>query len=195
MDKTPLIPVDESLSITLWYEGPTFLIADKPVGMATHPGTAEGRGTLVNALLQSNRWLAEMETSVTPGVVHQLRDQDRGLTLIAKSDEMADTLRDTYREQAITFSYRVRVPSDIVPRDIDWVTVYDRHEYDEITVYDIDSTIGNTKELSQEWLLSAETPAQFVCYQMDVPAPSKRFRIGMAQRIMLPEIDLYTAPT
>lgn len=195
MEKIPLIPVDEGLTVTLWYEGPTFLIADKPAGMATHPADATGRGTLVNALLQSNRWLAEMETSLAPGVVHQLRDQDRGLTLVAKSDDMATTLRNTYHEQSITFSYRVRVPSDSAPRDIDAVTVYDRHEYDGITVYDIDSTRGDTGELSQEWLGDAETPAQFVCYQIDVPTPTKRFRIGLAQRIILPEIDLYTAPT
>ncbi len=195
MDKIPLIPVNEGLTVTLWYEGPTFLIADKPAGMATHPADATGSGTLVNALLQSNRWLAEMETSITPGLIHQLRDQDRGLTLVAKSDEMATTLRNTYHEQSITFSYRVRMPNDISPREIDSVTVYDRHEYDDITVYDIDSTLGDTGELSQEWLGDRETSASFVCYQMDVPTTSKRFRIGLAQRIILPEIDLYTAPT
>ncbi len=195
MDKTPLLPIDNTLAVTLWYEGPTFLIADKPFGMPTYPDDAKSRGTLVNALLQNNRWLAEMETSTTPGVVHHLRDDDRGLTLVAKSDEMAETLRTTYHEKSITFSYRVRVPSEIIPQPTNLVTVYDQHPYDEITVYDIDSALGDTRELSREWLGDSDSSARFVCYQMDFPTPSKPFRIGLAQRVILPSIDLYTAPT
>ncbi len=195
MDKTPLLPIDNTLAVTLWYEGPTFLIADKPFRMPTYPDDEKGRGTLVNALLQSNRWLAEMETSHMPGVVHHLRDQDRGLTLIAKNDDMAQTLRTTYREQSITFSYRVTVPIEVTPRSTNLVTVYGQHPYDSVIVYDIDSPLGDTAELSYEWLGDSGSSARFVCYHMDLPTATKQFRIGLAERIILPDIDLYTAPT
>lgn len=194
MDKTPLLPVDNTLSVTLWYEGPTFLIADKPVELPTHPDGTHG-GTLVNALLQNNRWLAEMETSTTPGVVHRLRDQDRGLTLVAKNDEMAQTLRQTYDEQSIKFSYRVQVPHAISPQPTDLVTVYGEHSYDAMTVYDIDSPLGDTAALSREWLGDADSSSHFVCYQIELPTSIKALRIGLARRIILPSIDLYTAPT
>ncbi len=114
VEKIPKIPVTP-MALNLWYEGPAFVVADKPRGMAVHPEATDGIDTLVNGLLQSNRWLADMETSHSPGVIHWLMPMDRGLVLVAKSDEVADTLRQLYRDQAITFSYRVRMPREATP--------------------------------------------------------------------------------
>lgn len=193
MDKTPKIPISV-MSLDLWYEGPTFVVADKPKGMAVHPPDAEGSGTLVNGLLQSNRWLAEMETSHTPGVIHRLMPSDRGLVLVAKSDEMAETLRHLYQNRKVTFSYRVSIPQNVTPRTVDSVTVYDHQVYDDIAVWDIDSPLGDTGELRADWLGQQQMDAYFVCYRMDIPAPQKPIRVGLGERIWLPAIDLYTVP-
>jgi 23S rRNA-/tRNA-specific pseudouridylate synthase len=192
----PLLPVDDQLAIDLWYEGPTFLIADKPFGIPVYPAKSQSQGTLVNALLQSNRWLAEMETSVSPGVIHVLRPEDRGLTLVAKSDDMASDLRELYQKGAITFSYRVQVPCSISPRATDAARIFDTHAYGDLTVYDIDSPLGDTEELARIWLgTEAMSPARFICYRMTVPTSTKAFQIGLGERILLPDVDLYTAPT
>lgn len=192
----PLLPVDNELAIDLWYEGPTFLIADKPFGVSVYPMESHSRGTLVNALLQSNRWLAEMETSISPGVIHVLRPEDRGLTLVAKSDDMASELRELYQKSAITFSYRVQVPSSTQPTVTDAVRIFDTHAYGELTIYDIDSPVGDTEEVARKWLgPEAMSLARFVCYRMTVPTPTKMFQIGLGERVLLPDIDLYTAPT
>ncbi len=192
----PLLSVDDQLTIDLWYEGPTFLIADKPFGVPVYPIDSHSSGTLVNALLQSNRWLAEMESSTSPGVIHVLRPEDRGLTLVAKSDDMASELRESYQKGAITFSYRVQVPSSISPSPTDAARIFDAQTYGDLTIYDIDSPLGDTEELSRNWLgTEAMSQARFICYRMTVPTSAKMFQIGLGERILLPDIDLYTAPT
>lgn len=194
MDKIAKLPVS-SIPLDIWYEGPTFIVTDKPQGMAVHPDSAEGTGTLVNGLLQSNRWLAEMETTHEPGVIHRLAPSDRGLVVIAKTDDMATALRDLYHNQKITFSYRVRTTKDIVPHTPDYVKVLDHQTYGDITIWDIDTTLGDTDALRETWLGDRNHDAYFVGYQVHIPAPSKTIHVALGQRIWLPAIDLYTAPT
>lgn len=192
MEKTPLLSVSPE-PVTLWYEGPTFLVAEKPPGVAVHPDNPEGTGTLVNRLLQANRWLAEMEMSHTPGVVHKIEPEDRGLVLIAKSDDMAEMLRAQYRAGHLTFSYRVRMPDTAAPRKRDDVQILDHQTADNWAVFDIDSSVGDTSVLRNEWLGGAEE-AFFVLYRMRIQTPAKALEVGLADRVWLPSIDLYTAP-
>ncbi len=192
-DKTPLIAVSP-MALELWYEGPTVVVADKPVGLPVHPADAKGTNSLVNGLFQSNRWLAEMETSHTPGVIHVLAPEDRGLVLVAKSDETAEELRQLYAAGRITFSYRVRVPAPLTPASTDAVTVFDHQTYDEVTVWDIDSPIGNTEDLRRQWIPDSGHGAYFVLYRLQVPMLHETLTVGFGERIWLPSIDLYTAP-
>lgn len=192
MDKTPLIAITPH-PLDIWYEGPTVVIADKPAGMAVHPAAPEGTGTLVNALLDANRWLAEMETSHTPGVIHTLAEADRGLVIIAKSDETAAELRELYHQGQIIFSYRVRFDAGITPDRSAPVSVFDHQVYGDGQVWDIDSPLGDTDELRHRWLTHAAS-AHFVCYRVAVPMAAKPLSIGLGERIRLPRIDLYTAP-
>lgn len=192
-EKIPLIAIN-SMPLEIAYEGPTFVVVDKPAGMAVHPTDEHGTGTLVNGLLQSNRWLAEMETSHTPGVVHVLDSVDRGLVLVAKTDEMAATLRQLYRDRAITFSYRVRIPASQVLDKGAPVTIFDRQVYDETVVVDFDSPLGDTRRLRSEWLGDVDADAYFVLYRMNIPAPGKTVAAALGERIWLPSIDLYTVP-
>jgi 23S rRNA-/tRNA-specific pseudouridylate synthase len=195
LEKIPLIPVNPQRSIVLWYEGPTFLVADKPAGLETFPEEILQHDTLVNALLQSNRWLAEMETSLRPGVIHTLRRQDRGVTVVAKTDETAESLRQSHQDGAWRFRYRVQVPETLVPHPTPSVTVVDSRSYGTVTVYDIDATLGDTAQLAADWLGDPEAPATFYAYEVEVPTPYRRLTAGFGHRIVLPEIDLYTAPT
>jgi len=193
VDKVAKLSIS-SMDLDLWYEGPSLVVADKPRGQAVHPDTFSGTDTLVNGLLQSNRWLAEMETSLAPGVIHQLMPEDRGLVVVAKDDAMAETLRGLAKEQAMTFSYRVRMPKAVVPLMTDLVSIYDHQEYDDMAVFDIDSPIGDTERLRTEWLGGVSDEAYFVCYQIDIPLPNNPLHIGLGARLWLPAIDLYTVP-
>ncbi len=193
MEKTPKIAVT-TMPLDIWYEGADFVVTDKPPGMAVHPDTPAERHTLVNGLLQSNRWLAEMETSHAPGVIHRLAPDDRGLVVVAKKDETVNALRALYQDRAMTFSYRVRVSPTMMPEATPWVTVHDHQVYDDMAVWDIDSPIGDTVRLRQEWLNDAAVGAAFVLYRIDIPGPAKRVQIGLGARRWLPALDLYTIP-
>ncbi|MDA8205514.1 MAG: pseudouridine synthase [Thermaerobacter sp.] len=193
MEKVSQLPVG-TMTLDLWYEGSGFVVADKPQGMAVHPDNIGGNYTLVNGLLQSNRWLAEMETSNAPGVIHRLLPEDRGLVVVAKTDEMADTLRNLYQDHALTFSYRVRLPQAIVPVSTELVTVRDHQVYDQVAVWDIDSPLGDTERLRTEWLKNTSAASYFVAYQIDIPSPQKHTQVGLGDRVWLPSIDLYTVP-
>lgn len=197
MEKRPIIAID-NVPIELWYEGPTYLVVDKPAAMAVHPETPEETGTLVNALLQSNRWLAEMETSLAPGVIHRFRPQDRGLMVVAKSDDVVESLRSAEQASEMTFRYRVVVPGRRPLRKYPDVHVIHERDYGDTTVYDIESAHGNTAEIIKGWLGSEDSEAvRFVCYDVDLPIPGsdKRHRIQMGRSVPLPSLDLYTVPT
>lgn len=180
--------------LDLWYEGPTVVVADKPATMAVYPERPVSTGTLVNSLLGQNRWLADMETSRSPGVIHHLAREDRGLVVVAKSEEEASILRQRYAEEKFLFSYRVQIPQGVTPLNCSRVTVLDHQEDEQGALYDIDSVIGDTRQLRHEWLGDSETSAYFVAYRVRVPAAAKTLDIGLGTRITLPAIDLYTAP-
>lgn len=191
MDKRPLLSINAE-PLGLWYEGPTWLVAEKPPGMAVHPDSAEGSGTLVNTLLQSNRWLAEMETSIAPGVVHRLRPQDAGLVLVAKDDATANSLREAHEAGALAFRYRVAVPAGVEPRPVADIQVAAQRNYGAWQVYDIDSSTGDTSALAQAWLGEAGAQARFYGYRIEVPSAGEV--VASAHRVPLPALDLYTAP-
>ena len=193
-DKTPLLSIS-SLPIEIWYEGPDYVVADKPPGMAVYPQDAQGRDSLVNALFQSNRWLAEMETSHRPGVIHELGVSDRGLVLVAKTDEAAQRLRQHYQNHQLTFSYRVRMPASLSGRKEAPVTVFDRRTYpDGRAILDIDSPLGDTSRLREIWLDSPKEPLFFVLYAIEIKDNNTRFQVALGERRNLPLIDLYTVP-
>jgi|BEDMetMinimDraft_2_1075160.scaffolds.fasta_scaffold13194_2 hypothetical protein len=195
MEKHPLLGIDPE-PLDLWYEGPTFLVAEKPPGIALHPRDPHGRGTLVNRLLQTNRWLAEMETSVAPGIVHRLAEPDSGLVLVAKTDEAAAQLRQWYADGAIRFRYRVvtgRAAPPPPPRD---VVIQSSRPYGEWTALDIETAWGDTDRLRTEWL-GPQAAARFTCYALTLPdtagAPTAHFALGRS--VPWPRLELYTAPT
>ena len=193
MEKTPKIPATP-MALDIWYESGDFVVADKPAGMAVYPETTGDHHTVVNGLLQSNRWLAEMEHSEAPGVIHKLQSEDRGLVLVAKSDDTVKALRKIYSDHGMTFSYRVRTPRDTVPRNIPQVTIRDHHVYDEGAVWDIDSPLGDTAQLRRDWLGEGGESTYFVAYAIDAPGPPKHVRVAMGDRRWLPSLELYTIP-
>ncbi len=163
--------------------------------MAVHPNLSTGEGTLVNALLQANRWLADMETSHAPGVIHLVAPNDQGLVLVAKNDETFQKLRLDYDQGRLTFSYRLRLSGDVHFKAGAPVVVNDRRAFpDAIQVVDLDSPLGDTDRL-RDWLSVPSTVADFVLYRMVVPIEEHSLTVAMGQRLAIPAIDLYTAPT
>ncbi len=181
------------MDLDLWYEGPTVVIADKPAGLPVHPESFGGTRTLVNALLANNRWLANMETSDAPGVVHVLEPEDRGMVVVAKSEESYQELMALKEANALRFSCRVRVSAAVEPAPLAGVTVVDHQRYGDLSVYDIETSMGDTGKLRREWL-HHEDAVTVVVYRVWVPMAKKSLDVGLGARVWLPRIDLYTAP-
>lgn len=194
MERRPLLAIDPA-PVALLFEGSPFLVAEKPAGMPVHPRGPEGRGTLVNALFQSNRWLAGMESSHLPGVVHVLRPQDRGLVLVAKTEPAWDELREAHARGRIAFRFRVEMPADLAPAS-DGVRIAGQRVYGGRRVVDVDASSGDTAELTARWLGDA-AGVTWTCYQIDTPVPGedRRHQVALGERVPLPEIDVYAAPT
>jgi hypothetical protein len=198
VERRPLLAIDD-VPLAVHFEGSAFVVAEKPRGMAVHPDDAAGRGTLVNALFQQNRWLAAMETSTRPGVVHVLRPEDRGLVLVAKSDRGWDELQQAHADGRIDFRFRARMPADLRPPREGPVSVVAERVYGGSRLVDLDTAVGDTAALLERWLGPAAQGAdvEFVCYGIENPVPSeeRRHRTALGERVPLPDIDVYTAPT
>jgi 23S rRNA-/tRNA-specific pseudouridylate synthase len=194
-DKTPIAAIGD-LAVTIWHEDGAVVVADKPATMAVHPADAGAANTLVNALLGCNRWLAEMETSYQPGVIYHLNPADRGLVVVAKNDEAADSLRQAYRENQWLFSFRVRLSAAQPLAESGQVKVWDRRVYpDGTAVVDIDTPIGDSDELRRTWLGTEEVnDTFFFLYRVDVPEDRGPVTVALGERRPLPAIELYTAP-
>jgi 23S rRNA-/tRNA-specific pseudouridylate synthase len=192
-DKKPLIAVSP-IPVEIWYEGPTLVVADKPPGMAVYPETPESRDTLVNALLQSNRWLANMERSQAPGVLHALHPADRGLVAVAKTEDAFATVQDLLAQGRLTFSYRVTLPNTLRVDDTAAVTIVDQVTYGDTRVVDLDTPVGDTRTLRQTWLRGTTEDVYFVLYRLAIPVEEGVLEIALGDRTPLPQIDLYTAP-
>lgn len=202
MEKRPLLPVDTDAPLQLWYEGPSYLLAIKPAGVPVHPHRTDGRGTLVNALLRDNRWLAEMEHSVAPGVVHRLRDADQGLMVLAVDDEEGARLRRAHSEGAMRFRFRLRLPAGVLlpaepPAEWAGAVVHHRRDYGECVVWDVEAPTGDTPRLTAALPEAAAQECRWFCYRIEVPEEEAEGRRvwELGRPLPLPRLDLYTAPT
>lgn len=195
MEKTPLIPI-QPMELDIWHEDGAVVVADKPKGLKVAPDAPTESATLANALLGSNRWLAEMQTSLRPGIIYGMSALDRGLVVVAKSDESVGPLRDSYQAGQFSFSYRVVLPADLPVPDHQAVTIVDRQEYGQRLVLDIDSTIGDSQVLRRDWLgIEPHDPNEyFVLYRVDIPLKSQPVTVALGQRIALPTLELFTVP-
>lgn len=190
MEKIPRIAID-AIPIEIWFEGPGYVVAQKPAQMASAPEHSNDRGTMANALLQANRWLAEMESSLAPGLIHRFRPQDRGLMVWAKNEETLGQLSQALGDRQLQFRYRVLVPGLAMVPEHPLVQMFGIKTYADTTVIDIDSPMGDTDQLARQWLGPAAETAEFVCYQIELP---DQRRVAMANRVSLPELELFTAP-
>jgi 23S rRNA-/tRNA-specific pseudouridylate synthase len=197
LEKKPLISVDEG-PIEIWYEGPAVVVVKKPAGMPVHPEKETENGTLLNRLFQSNRWLANMETSVSAGAIHQLADLDHGLILFSKTDQWHEVLARCHREGGMQFHYLVQVKGQRVidSKDDSDVVIIDQAEVQGNAWINLQATTGNTITLRQQLGLS-HTDAVFYCYHIEFPLPQSHDRYTVSERHSgktLPKITVFHAP-
>lgn len=201
MDKHPRIPISAE-PVEIWYESPSVMIVKKPRGIRVHPETDRETNTLLNRLFQDNRWLADMETSITAGVLHLFEEQDHGVMLFNKADNYKDDLENALTEQKVTFSYMVHVaeeiPLDVPERKSGNYKVKSTQQLAGFTTFDIDTTEGNTSELRQKLFPNIEKDlVSFYCYKIELTLPhSGETHVTSIRETEsgIPHIRVYHAP-
>lgn len=95
-----------SMNLDIVYEDDDIIIINKPKGLIVHPSeTTLNQPTLVHGLLAHTRNLSGLNGSLRPGIVHRIDKDTSGLLVIAKNDEVHQTLVDAIKERQIKREY------------------------------------------------------------------------------------------
>lgn len=106
----------ENLPLEIVYEDEYLAVINKPQGMVVHPAAGNKSGTLVNALLHHFKNLSSVNTEVRPGIVHRLDKDTSGLLVIAKNNEVHESLAKQIKEKTAKRVYRAIV-SGVIKED------------------------------------------------------------------------------
>jgi 23S rRNA pseudouridine1911/1915/1917 synthase len=100
--------VAEEIALDIVYEDDFLLVVNKPAGMAVHPSAGNYTGTLVHALLHYTKSLSSGAAG-RPGIVHRLDKDTSGLVMVAKDDQVHQSLQDMLKERQIIKKYNAVV--------------------------------------------------------------------------------------
>lgn len=105
-DREPHNLTPSDIPIPIIFEDASFMVVNKPRGMATHPAPGLKEATLVNALLgrQESR-LSTGSAEFRPGIVHRLDKETTGLLMVAKSDTAHEALAKQIEEKSALRRY------------------------------------------------------------------------------------------
>ena len=114
-EETGCLP-DPAAPLTIVFESPDVLVADKPVGQASAPIREGELGTLANALLARYPELAGIGYSPRePGIVHRIDADTSGLVVVARTAEAFQILRDGLLAELLAKSYYLICKEDGLP--------------------------------------------------------------------------------
>ncbi|HVE91452.1 MAG TPA: RluA family pseudouridine synthase [Actinomycetota bacterium] len=87
------------------WEDAHLLVVDKPSGVVVHRAPGSREPTMVDALAASGRPLAPRAGDQRPGVVHRLDREVSGLLVVAKTDEVHETLVENLAARRVRREY------------------------------------------------------------------------------------------
>ena len=107
----------EPIPIDVVFEDEDLIVVNKPAGLVVHPGAGLSSGTLANALAYHFGQLSGRAGATRPGLVHRLDKDTSGLIVVAKKEDVHESLSDQFRDPEVFKSYvalahgRVKVDS------------------------------------------------------------------------------------
>lgn len=110
----------EEIPLDIIFEDEYLIIINKPQNMVVHPAPGNYTGTLVNALLFSQRNLSTINGVIRPGIVHRLDKDTSGLIIIAKDDKAHKGLSSQLKNHLIEKKYLTLVHG-IIKNDEDTI--------------------------------------------------------------------------
>lgn len=110
--------VAESIPLEIRYEDQDIIVLNKPAGMVVHPSAGHERGTLVNALLAYNPFIAGIGGERRPGIVHRLDKDTSGLMVVAKNELSLRFLQLQFKQRLVKKTYLALVEGSLSTVDI-----------------------------------------------------------------------------
>lgn len=168
----------EPIPIEVVFEDDDLVVVNKPAGLVVHPGAGMASGTLANALAYHFEQLSGRAGVTRPGLVHRLDKDTSGLIVVAKKEDVHESLADQFRDREVFKSYvalahgrvtndsgRIEEPLARDPRHRTRMAVVRggrpalslyraRKRYDRFTLLDIEIKSGRTHQIRVhlQWL-------------------------------------------
>ena len=101
--------VPEDIPLAVVFEDAHILVANKPPGLAVHPGAGRDSGTFLNGLLRHYPPAAVLPRG---GLVHRLDKDTSGLMVVAKNEHARRRLTDGFKTRTIGREYLAVVCGD-----------------------------------------------------------------------------------
>ena len=94
--------VAEDIPLEVVFEDDDIIIINKPVGLVTHPGAGNWKGTLANGLLGYDPELFKLDRA---GIVHRLDKNTSGLMVVARSEKAQKNLVEQLQTHTVSREY------------------------------------------------------------------------------------------
>jgi len=98
--------IAEDIPLEVVFEDDDIIIINKPVGLVTHPGAGNWKGTLANGLLAYDSELFKLDRA---GIVHRLDKNTSGLMVVARSEKAQKHLVEQLQTHTVSREYSVIV--------------------------------------------------------------------------------------
>jgi len=113
---------EEGLALTVLHEDAGLIVIEKPAGMVAHPSTTVRGGTVAEHAAERFGDLPSLQGEERPGIVHRLDAETSGVMVLARTEAVATSLIEQFRERTVKKTYLALVEGE--PRfDTEWIRV------------------------------------------------------------------------
>ena len=98
-------PAPQDIPLSILHEDDAIIVVDKPAGMIVHPAKGHWEGTLASALAHHFGTLSGRGGPTRPGIVHRLDRDTSGVIVVAKNDQVHDSLAAQFKARQVEKEY------------------------------------------------------------------------------------------
>ena len=101
--------------IDIIYEDNDLIVINKKADISMHPGAGNRDKTLVNALINYNKKLSNINGELRPGIVHRIDKDTSGLVVVAKNNFVHESLSNQFSEHSVDREYQTLIWGKLRP--------------------------------------------------------------------------------
>jgi 23S rRNA pseudouridine1911/1915/1917 synthase len=98
-------PAPQNIALAILHEDDAIVVVDKLAGMIVHPAKGHWEGTLASALAHHFGTLSGRGGPTRPGIVHRLDRDTSGVIVVAKNDQVHDSLSAQFQSRQVEKEY------------------------------------------------------------------------------------------